>query len=83
MSSINNVYTTYKKVGDTMEIKIQKWGNSDGKRIPKEYLKLLDLKTNDLVNIKLEEDKTVIVKSKEKTLNIRRKNSGLLWTKFM
>lgn len=49
-----------------MEIKIQKWGNSDGIRIPSTYLKSLDLKTNDKVNIEQIEDKIIITKSKKK-----------------
>ena len=34
-----------------MEIRIQKWGNSDGIRIPSSILKSLNIKTNDILNI--------------------------------
>ena len=34
-----------------MEAKIQKWGNSDGIRIPSSILKSLNIKTNDIINI--------------------------------
>ena len=34
-----------------MEAKLQKWGNSDGIRIPNSFLKLLNLKTNDILDI--------------------------------
>ena len=34
-----------------MEIRIQKWGNSDGIRIPRNILKSLNIKTNDILNI--------------------------------
>lgn len=67
---INNVYTTHNREVNKMETKIQKWGNSDGIRIPKNYLKSLNLKTNDLVDIKLEEDKIVIEKPKKKHLTL-------------
>ena len=53
-----------------MEAKLQKWGNSDGIRIPSHMLKSLNLKTNDKVNIYEENDKIVIYKSKEKHLTI-------------
>ena len=33
-----------------MEIRIQKWGNSDGIRIPRNILKSLNIKTNDILN---------------------------------
>ena len=39
-----------------MESRLQKWGNSDGIRIPSSFLKALNLKTNDIVNIVQEEE---------------------------
>ena len=39
-----------------MEAKLQKWGNSDGLRIPSSFLKALNLKTNDI------DDKALIFK---------------------
>ena len=56
-----------------MEAKLQKWGNSDGIRIPSNILKSLNLKTNDKVLLKQEEDKIVItkLKPKHKTLEER------------
>ena len=47
-----------------MEAKLQKWGNSDGKRIQSSFLKLLNLKTNDKVDLKFEDDKIIITKAK-------------------
>lgn len=35
-----------------MEIKIQKWGNSCGVRIPSQILNELNLKENDILRIK-------------------------------
>lgn len=45
---------------DIMEAKLQKWGNSDGIRIPKSILKSLNLKTNDKVDLIQEQDKIII-----------------------
>lgn len=45
-----------------MEAKLQKWGNSDGIRIPSIILKSLNLKTNDRVELFQQEDKIVIKK---------------------
>ena len=45
-----------------MEAKLQKWGNSDGIRIPRIILKSLNLKTNDRVELFQQEDKIVIKK---------------------
>lgn len=47
-----------------MEARLQKWGNSDGIRIPSNILKSLNLKTNDKVKLILEEDRIIITKSK-------------------
>ena len=49
-----------------MEARLQKWGNSDGIRIPSSILKSLNLKTNDKVDLIQEKDKIIISKSKRK-----------------
>jgi len=49
-----------------MEIKLQKWGNSLGIRIPSNILKSLNLNINDIVNIKEEEEKIIITKVEKK-----------------
>lgn len=57
----------YKKIGDDcMEARIQKWGNSDGIRIPSSILKSLNIKTNDILNIEKQDDKIVISIPKKK-----------------
>lgn len=48
-----------------MEIKLQKWGNSDGIRIPSSFLKTLDIKTNDKLEL-IQEDNKIIISKKEK-----------------
>ena len=49
-----------------MEAKLQKWGNSDGIRIPRSILKSLNLKTNDKVDLIQEKDRIIISKPKKK-----------------
>ena len=39
-----------------MEVRLQKWGNSNGIRIPNIILKTLNLKPNDKVEIREEND---------------------------
>ncbi len=53
-----------------MEARLQKWGNSDGIRIPSSILKSLNLKTNDKVELVQEKDKIIISKSKKKHLTL-------------
>ena len=53
-----------------MEIRIQKWGNSDGIRIPSSILKSLNIKTNDILNIEQEDDKIVISIPKKKKISL-------------
>lgn len=54
-----------------MESRLQKWGNSDGIRIPSSFLKALNLKTNDIVNIVQEEDKIIINVPKKKKISLK------------
>ncbi len=53
-----------------MEAKLQKWGNSDGIRIPSSFLKSLNLKTNDIVELAQEKDKIIISKPKKRHLTL-------------
>ena len=53
---------------EQIEARLQKWGNSDGIRIPSNLLKSLNLKTNDKVEIIQQEDKIIISKSENKHL---------------
>jgi len=55
---------------DCMEIRIQKWGNSDGIRIPSSILKSLNIKTNDILNIEQEDDKIIISIPKRKKISL-------------
>lgn len=54
-----------------MEAKLQKWGNSDGIRIPSSLLKLLNLKTDDILNMTLENDKIIITKPKKTRISLK------------
>ena len=52
--------------------KIQKWGNSQGIRIPKKMLETLDLKVNDSISIEEGENFLKIKKVEEKLSNIEK-----------
>ncbi len=53
-----------------MEARIQKWGNSDGIRIPSSILKSLNIKTNDILNIEKVDDKIIISIPKKKKISL-------------
>ena len=53
-----------------MEIKLQKWGNSFGIRIPKSIITDLDIKENDLLDIREEEKKQIIVKKEKEKVSL-------------
>lgn len=55
---------------DIMEARIQKWGNSDGIRIPSNILKSLNIKTNDILNIEQKDDKIIISVPKKKKISL-------------
>ena len=48
-----------------MEIKIQKWGNSLAIRIPKSYIKDINLEQGSVIDILKEKDR-IIIKPKQK-----------------
>lgn len=45
---------------------VSKWGNSQGVRINKNLLELLNLKINDPVDVIVEDNKIIIMKTEEK-----------------
>ena len=53
-----------------MEVRLQKWGNSDGIRIPSSLLKALNLKTNDLIELIQDNDKIIISKSQKNKISL-------------
>ena len=53
-----------------MKIRIQKWGNSDGIRIPSGILKSLNIKTNDILNIEQDGEKIIITVPKKKKISL-------------
>ena len=56
-----------------MEVsKIQKWGNSQGIRIPKKMLETLNLKVNDSISIEEEKDCLKIKKIETELSNIEK-----------
>ena len=54
-----------------MEARLQKWGNSDGIRIPKVFLQSLNLKTNDKITIEQVDDKIIISKSNNEKISLK------------
>lgn len=58
-----------------MEARLQKWGNSDGLRIPSSILKSLNLKTNDIVNLEQVDDKIIISVPKNKKISLEERFS--------
>ena len=54
-----------------MEVRLQKWGNSMGIRIPSTFIKSLNLNMNDKVDIIEEEDRIIITKSKKKRISLK------------
>lgn len=54
-----------------MEARLQKWGNSDGIRIPSNILKTLNLKTNDRVDIYEQDNKIIISKQEKKHITLK------------
>lgn len=59
-----------------MEVRLQKWGNSDGIRIPSSILKSLNLKTNDKVDLEYEDDKIIISKPKKEKISLEERFSS-------
>ena len=63
-----------------MGYKVQKWGNSNGIRIPKVFLEALNLKSGDSVSMVREEDK-IIIKKIAKIMKVLMSVKTLLGTK--
>lgn len=55
-------------LGDNMQIKLQKWGNSFGIRIPSSVISELKLRENDLLNLKLKDNEIRIKKDNHETI---------------
>lgn len=66
-----NVYTSldYKEVLAMTTGTLNKWGNSQGVIIPKDFCDRLGIKPGDKVNISLKDDKIIIEPEREFTLS--------------
>lgn len=53
-----------------MEIKLQKWGNSLGIRVPSNIVKSMNIKINDILDIKEEDSKIIISVPKKKKISL-------------
>lgn len=56
-----------------MEYKVQKWGNSNGIRIPKVFLDTLNLKSGDAVSMVREDDKIIIKKKSRPRVSLKQR----------
>lgn len=56
-----------------MEIRIQKWGNSYGIRIPSNIIKSLNIKVNDVLDIEQIDKKIVISISEKNKISLSEK----------
>ena len=57
-----------------MITRLTKWGNSKGIRLPKPFIVSMGLKTNDIVDVVMEDDRIIVQKSvryRHKTLKER------------
>ena len=54
-----------------MEIRLQKWGNSEGIRIPSVILKSLNIKANDKLKIEQVDNKIIITKSNNNKISLK------------
>lgn len=48
-----------------MHTSIQKWGNSQGIRLPKAILEMANLSENDTVKLEVEDGKVIIIRTKK------------------
>lgn len=55
---------------------IQKWGNSQGIRIPKQLLEALDLRESDKVEIERQQDAIIIRKAAKKHRTLEERLAG-------
>lgn len=54
-----------------MAYRVQKWGNSNGIRIPKVYLDALNIKSGDAINIVRDENKIIITKVEREKASLK------------
>ena len=54
-----------------MAYRVQKWGNSNGVRIPKVYLEALHIKSGDPINIVRDENKIIITKAEREKASLK------------
>ncbi len=54
-----------------MEARLQKWGNSIGIRIPNSILKDMNLKVNDILVFKQEDNKIIMSIKKDKKISLK------------
>lgn len=56
-----------------MAYRVQKWGNSNGVRIPKVHLEALNIKSGDPINIVRDENKIIITKAEREKASLKQR----------
>lgn len=55
-----------------MEVKLHRWGNSYGIRVPSNLLKALNLKEDDIIELNQVDEKIVISKSNKNKVSLKK-----------
>ena len=74
-------YTAYIHLtteGESMEVQVKEWGNSQGIRFPKAFLQEAGIALNDQLTVEMENGRIILTKSfRHKTLEERVRESGV------
>ena len=57
-------------------IKLKKWGNSQGVRLPKTILNEAHIKTDDVLNVKVDKNKNIILEKKKSESKLAQRFEG-------
>lgn len=63
-------------------IKLKKWGNSQGIRLPKSILDEAHIKENDTFIVKIDKNENIILEKKKKPQNLRELFDGFDYKKY-
>lgn len=63
-------------------VKLEKWGNSQGIRLPKSILNEAHIKPNDTFIVKIDKNKNIILEKKKKPQNLKELFDGFDYKKY-
>lgn len=63
-------------------VKLKKWGNSQGIRLPKSILNEAHIKPNDTFIVKIDKNKNIILEKKKKPQNLKELFDGFDYKKY-